>query len=76
MTAIGLMVWVLSGFILQPGAARVFLDFISYSAGPLPRELLDLITCPVSILWGASYNIQMLAPMYTHMDMCIRETVP
>ena len=31
----------------------MFLDFISYSAGPLPRELLDLVSCPVSILWGA-----------------------
>ena len=39
---------------MQPGAARVFLDFISYSAGPLPRELLDIITVPVSILWGAA----------------------
>eukprot|EP00884_Botryococcus_braunii_P007381 jgi/Botrbrau1/16644/Bobra.0068s0061.1 len=37
---------------LQPGAARVFLDFISYSGGPLPEELLQSVSCPVSILWG------------------------
>ncbi|KAK9802832.1 hypothetical protein WJX73_004149 [Symbiochloris irregularis] len=37
---------------LQPGAARVFLDFISYSDGPLPQELLDAVKVPVSILWG------------------------
>ena len=37
---------------LQPGAAEVFLDFISYSGGPLPEELLPLVTKPVRILWG------------------------
>ncbi|CAL8471802.1 g11344 [Coccomyxa elongata] len=37
---------------LQPGAVDVFLDFISYSGGPLPEELLPEISCPVSILWG------------------------
>lgn len=42
--------------ILQPGldprAAEVFLDFISYSSGPLPEDLLP--HCPVSVrlLWG------------------------
>lgn len=39
---------------LQPGAARVFLDFISYSGGPLPEELLQIVPCPVSILWGTT----------------------
>ncbi len=38
--------------VMQPGAVDVFLDFISYSGGPLPEELLPQITCPVSILWG------------------------
>jgi len=52
--------------ILRPGrtpnAPRVFLDFISYSAGPLPEEQLAILssdeykqagkTTPVSILWG------------------------
>jgi hypothetical protein len=28
---------------LQPGAAEVFLDFISYSGGPLPEELLPIV---------------------------------
>ena len=32
---------------------NVFLDFISYSSGPLPEELLAKTTRPVSILWGA-----------------------
>ncbi|MEW5319874.1 MAG: hypothetical protein WDW38_010993 [Sanguina aurantia] len=39
---------------LRPGAAAVFLDFISYSGGPLPEELLAATTRPVSILWGAA----------------------
>ncbi len=37
---------------LEPGAADVFLDFISYSSGPLPEELLPQCTRPVRILWG------------------------
>jgi pimeloyl-ACP methyl ester carboxylesterase len=40
---------------LAPGAADVFLDFISYSSGPLPEDLFPLIDrnkCPVRILWG------------------------
>jgi pimeloyl-ACP methyl ester carboxylesterase len=46
---------------LAPGAADVFLDFISYSGGPLPEELLAEMSAaspdkfkhiPVRILWG------------------------
>lgn len=42
---------------LEPGAARVFLDFISYSGGPLAEDMLaspPLSTgaVPVSVLWG------------------------
>ncbi|GIL72233.1 hypothetical protein Vretimale_293 [Volvox reticuliferus] len=37
---------------LQPGAVDVFLDFISYSGGPLPEELMAATTRPVSLLWG------------------------
>jgi pimeloyl-ACP methyl ester carboxylesterase len=37
---------------LQPGAADVFLDFISYSSGPLPEQLLPKVKSPVRILWG------------------------
>ena len=38
---------------LEPGAARVFLDFISMSTGPLPEILLSkLKRTPVSVLWG------------------------
>eukprot|EP00775_Hariotina_reticulata_P011962 gene11962-12105_t len=40
---------------LQPGALDVFLDFICYSGGPLPEQLLQQVPAgiPVSILWGA-----------------------
>lgn len=38
---------------LEPNAALVFLAFISYSSGPLPGELLQKVTQPVSILWGS-----------------------
>jgi hypothetical protein len=40
---------------LTAGATKVFLDFISYSGGPLPEELLPKITVPVLI--GKSYII-------------------
>eukprot|EP00892_Ulva_mutabilis_P011250 jgi/Ulvmu1/8498/UM044_0032.1 len=38
---------------LQPGAVKVFLDFISYSSGPLPEELIPSCPVPVGILWGS-----------------------
>ncbi|KAL3143358.1 hypothetical protein ABBQ38_002191 [Trebouxia sp. C0009 RCD-2024] len=38
---------------LQEGAVDVFLDFISYSGGPLAEDLLEVVKQPVSILWGA-----------------------
>ncbi|KMZ59898.1 Hydrolase, alpha/beta fold family protein [Zostera marina] len=37
---------------LQPGAAEVFLEFICYSDGPLPEELLPQMKCPILIGWG------------------------
>lgn len=37
---------------LTPGAVKVFLDFISYSGGPLPEELLPKMKVPVLIGWG------------------------
>ncbi|KAJ3674612.1 hypothetical protein LUZ60_005228 [Juncus effusus] len=37
---------------LDPGAADVFLEFICYSDGPLPEELLPKIKCPVLVAWG------------------------
>ncbi|GAV71875.1 Abhydrolase_6 domain-containing protein [Cephalotus follicularis] len=37
---------------LQPGAVDVFLEFICYSEGPLPEELLPQVKCPVLIAWG------------------------
>lgn len=38
----------------DPGAADVFLAFISYSQGPLPEDLLPQVNCPVFIAWGAN----------------------
>ncbi|GMY16114.1 pheophytinase, chloroplastic [Fagus crenata] len=37
---------------LEPGAADVFLEFICYSGGPLPEELLPQVKCPILIAWG------------------------
>ncbi|CAI5509636.1 unnamed protein product [Closterium sp. Naga37s-1] len=37
---------------LQPGAVDVFLDFICYSGGPLPEDLLPRVQCPVLFGWG------------------------
>ncbi|KAH9740616.1 alpha/beta-Hydrolases superfamily protein [Citrus sinensis] len=37
---------------LETGAADVFLEFICYSGGPLPEELLPQVKCPVLIAWG------------------------
>ncbi|KAM7497498.1 hypothetical protein LguiA_021912 [Lonicera macranthoides] len=37
---------------LEPGAADVFLEFICYSDGPLPEELLPQVKCPVLVGWG------------------------
>ncbi|KAM3337508.1 putative hydrolase YugF [Capsicum galapagoense] len=37
---------------LEPGAVDVFLEFICYSAGPLPEELLPQVKCPVLVAWG------------------------
>uniref|UniRef100_A0A7N0THL0 AB hydrolase-1 domain-containing protein n=1 Tax=Kalanchoe fedtschenkoi TaxID=63787 RepID=A0A7N0THL0_KALFE len=37
---------------LLPGAVDVFLEFICYSEGPLPEELLPEVKCPVLVAWG------------------------
>ncbi|KAK5838093.1 hypothetical protein V6Z11_A03G206900 [Gossypium hirsutum] len=37
---------------IEPGAVDVFLEFICYSGGPLPKELLPQVECPVLIAWG------------------------
>lgn len=36
----------------EPGAAEVFLAFVRYSQGPLPRDLLPQLSCPVLMVWG------------------------
>jgi pimeloyl-ACP methyl ester carboxylesterase len=38
----------------DPGAAAVFLAFTSYSSGPLPEDLLPVLSCPAIILWGTA----------------------
>jgi hypothetical protein len=37
----------------QPGAVDVFLDFISYSGGPLPEQLLEQVGSSVEVLKGS-----------------------
>lgn len=39
---------------MRPGAARVFLQFLSYSDGPLPDRQLAAVKVPVSVVWGAA----------------------
>ena len=49
---------------LEPGAAEVFLSFISYSDGPLAEALLAdpaLANIPVSVLWGEADPWEKLA---------------
>lgn len=36
----------------DPGAADVFIAFISYASGPLAETLLPLLTFPVLMIWG------------------------
>jgi pimeloyl-ACP methyl ester carboxylesterase len=38
----------------DPGAADVFLTFTAYSCGPLPEDLLPLLSCPAIAIWGAA----------------------
>ena len=38
----------------EAGAAEVFCAFTRYSQGPLPEDLLPLLSCPVSLLWGTA----------------------
>lgn len=62
---------------MQPGAVDVFLDFISYSGGPLPEELLPQVSCPVSILWGEKDPWEPIEKgrAYGEFD-CVEEFIP
>ncbi|KAK9905695.1 hypothetical protein WJX75_004737 [Coccomyxa subellipsoidea] len=62
---------------LEPGAVDVFLDFISYSGGPLPEELLPQVSCPVSILWGEKDPWEPIEKgrAYGEFD-CVEEFIP
>lgn len=64
---------------LQPGATDVFLDFISYSGGPLPEELLARCTVPTRMLWGENdpwEPIQMGRELARNAPRCVDEFVP
>lgn len=37
----------------EPGAVDVFLAFTRYSQGPLPEDLLEKLSCPALLVWGA-----------------------
>lgn len=45
----------------DPGAADVFLSFITNSTGVLPEDLLPEITCPVLMLWGTEDAFEPIA---------------
>lgn len=47
---------------LQPGAVDVFLEFICYSDGPLPEELLPQAKVRVPFLWCYSVFLIFLTP--------------
>ena len=47
---------------LQPGAVDVFLDFISYSSGPLPEELLEVNDLPPLLLFSLLVPLSVLLP--------------
>ncbi len=36
------------------GASEVFLAFTAYSQGALPEDLLPMLSCPVTFLWGTN----------------------
>jgi pimeloyl-ACP methyl ester carboxylesterase len=38
--------------LLEPGSAAVVFDTLSYSAGPLPEQLLREVSCPVEVVYG------------------------
>ena len=61
---------------LEDGAVDVFLDFISYSDGPLPEDLLPQCNVPVRILWGENdpWEPIKLGRVYANYD-CVDEFV-
>ncbi|NJK50712.1 alpha/beta fold hydrolase [Candidatus Gracilibacteria bacterium] len=36
----------------EKGAAEVFIAFTRYSQGPLPEDLLPILSCPALVIWG------------------------
>lgn len=37
---------------IEKGAAEVFIAFTRYSQGPLPEDLLPILSCPAIVIWG------------------------
>lgn len=61
----------------EVGAADVFLAFVRYSQGPLPEDLLPLVTCPTYFLWGAADPWEPIAEAQQFAQFsCVREFVP
>lgn len=61
----------------DPGAADVFLSFITYSKGPLPEDLLPQIACPVLIAWGTVDPFEPFAKGKALADFpCVEEFMP
>jgi pimeloyl-ACP methyl ester carboxylesterase len=63
------------------GAARVFLDFISYSGGPLPEDLLAQLDAgprtPVWIAWGEEDPWEPIAQGRAYADFeCVQRFEP
>ncbi|NJK36980.1 MAG: alpha/beta fold hydrolase [Oscillatoriales cyanobacterium SM2_3_0] len=38
----------------EPSAVDVFMAFTGYSQGPLPEDLLPILSCPAILLWGTA----------------------
>ncbi|ATS17551.1 alpha/beta fold hydrolase [Synechococcus sp. PCC 6717] len=71
------LVDILLGPAQDQGAADVFLAFVRYSQGPVPEDLLPLVTCPTYFLWGAADPWEAIAEgQQLAAFRCVREFVP
>lgn len=48
---------------LEPGAADVFLEFICYSDGPLPEELLPQVKVSIAQPWCSTFCTSQILPL-------------
>jgi pimeloyl-ACP methyl ester carboxylesterase len=42
---------------LTPGALDVFLSFITYDSGPVPEDLMPLLSSPSLVIWGERWPL-------------------